>query len=146
MTKMYIKINLQNKCFINKTQQFYHNIFSIIAVPNLYEFLASVEYKRIKNVGESVWFQTFFKVWYNSRSSYMRVSQWARLHVHFLSFWLKDWVHCLHETLSNPMWCLHVPVLSIGITLWHAHISICPVCRLLHLSTWSSIYSYARYF
>ncbi len=29
------------------------------------------------------------------------------------SFRLKDSVDCLHETLSNPIWCLHVPVLSV---------------------------------
>ncbi len=29
----------------------------------------------------------------------------------FLSFRLKDSVDCLHETLSNPIWCLHVPAL-----------------------------------
>ncbi len=61
----------------------------------------------------------------------------------FLSFRLKDSVDCLHETLSNPIRCLHVPALSIGMTLWHAHISLCPVCRLLHLSTLSS---YVHYF
>ncbi len=64
----------------------------------------------------------------------------------FLSFRLKDSVDCLHETLSNPIRCLHVPALSIGMTLWHAHISLCPVCRLLHLSTLSSIFSYVHYF
>ncbi len=26
----------------------------------------------------------------------------------FLSFRLKDSVDCLHETLSNPIWCLHL--------------------------------------
>ncbi len=68
----------------------------------------------------------------------------------FLSFWLKsfrlkDSVDCLHETLSNLIWHLHVPALSIGMTLWHAHIRLCPVCRLLHLSTWNSIFSYALF-
>ncbi len=29
----------------------------------------------------------------------------------FKSFRLKDSVDCLHETLSNPIWCLHVPAL-----------------------------------
>ncbi len=53
------------------------------------------------------------------------------------SFRLKDSVDCLHETLSNPIWCLYVPALPIGMTLWHAHISLCPVFHLLHVSTWS---------
>ncbi len=62
-------------------------------------------------------------------------------------FFHSDWnqvdsVDCLHETLSIPIWCLHVPVLSIGMTLWHAVISLCPVCRLLPVN----IFSYACYF
>lgn len=39
------------------------------------------------------------------------------------SFRLKDFMDCLHETLSNPIGRLHVPAFSIGMTLWHAHIS-----------------------
>ncbi len=46
----------------------------------------------------------------------------------FLSFQLKDSVDCLHETLFSPIWCLHVPALSIGNYVVTCAILACMSC------------------